>query len=190
MISSLGKSALVAVVDISQVFRLLIINPADFDLLCIMFDNEYYIDKCLPMRCSISCSLFEKRSTILHKIVKEETGISTLDYYLDDFLFAGAAETNDCQLLISKFCDVASELAVPIAENKIVGPTTVLTFLGLDIDTNSMMVRIPGIKNQKLKSHLEKLISVKKIRVNVLESMLGLLAFCAKGIPSIRAFIL
>ena len=59
----------------------------------------------------------------------------------------------------------------------------------LDIDTNLMMVRIPGIKIQKLKSHLEKLLSVKKIRVIVLESMLGLLAFCAKDIPSIRAFI-
>jgi hypothetical protein len=59
----------------------------------------------------------------------------------------------------------------------------------LDIDTYLMMVRIPGIKIQKLKSHLEKLLSVKKIRVIVLESMLGLLAFCAKGIPSIRAFI-
>jgi len=189
MISSLGKSALIAKVDISQAFRLLIINPADFDLLGIMFDNEYYIDKCLPMGCSISCSLFEKFSTFLHKIVKEETGISTLDHYLDDFLFAGAAETNDCQLLMSKFCGVTSELGVPIAENKTAGPTTVLTFLGLDIDTNLMMVRIPGIKIQKLKSHLEKLLSVKKIRVNVLESMLGLLAFCAKGIPSIRAFI-
>jgi hypothetical protein len=59
----------------------------------------------------------------------------------------------------------------------------------LDIDTYLMMVRIPGIKIQKLKSHLEKLLSVKKIRVIVLESMLGLLTFCAKGIPSIRTFI-
>ena len=59
----------------------------------------------------------------------------------------------------------------------------------LDSDTNLMMGRIPGIKIQKLKSHLEKLLSVKKIRVIVLESMLGLLTFCAKGIPSIRAFI-
>jgi hypothetical protein len=34
----------------------------------------------------------------------------------------------------------------------------------LDIDTNLMMIRIPGIKIQKLKSHLEKLLSVKKIK--------------------------
>jgi hypothetical protein len=41
-------------------FRLLIVNPADFDLLGIKFDNMYYIDKCLAMDCSVSCNLFEK----------------------------------------------------------------------------------------------------------------------------------
>jgi hypothetical protein len=66
MISSVGKGTELARVDIRQAFRLLIVNPADFDLLGIQFDNKYYIDKCLPMGCAISCSLFEKFSTCLH----------------------------------------------------------------------------------------------------------------------------
>ena len=45
---------------IKSAFRLLIVNPADVDLLGIKFDNMYYIDKCLPMDCSVSCNLFEK----------------------------------------------------------------------------------------------------------------------------------
>ncbi|CAC5382730.1 unnamed protein product [Mytilus coruscus] len=44
MISNLGRSALIAKLDISPAFRLLIINPADFDLLGIMFDGKYYIE--------------------------------------------------------------------------------------------------------------------------------------------------
>lgn len=31
----------------------------DFDLLGFMFDSMYYIDRCLPMRCSVSCKVFQ-----------------------------------------------------------------------------------------------------------------------------------
>lgn len=43
----------------------------------------------------------------------------------------------------------------PIAENKTVHPTTVLTFLGLYIDTVLMVVSIPSCKLLKLKSYIE-----------------------------------
>jgi hypothetical protein len=58
MISELGKSGTIAKLDISQAFRLLIVNSADFDLLGIMFEGKFDIDKCLPMGCAISCSFF------------------------------------------------------------------------------------------------------------------------------------
>jgi len=155
MIASQGKAAKIAKLDISQAFRLLIVNPADFDLLGIKFEGKFYIDKCLPMGCAIACSLFEKCSSFLHWVVKKETHLDTLDHYLDDFLFAGSATSNDCQILMSKFFNIAVEMGVPIADNKTIGPTTVLTFLGLEINTELMIVRIPAIKLQKLKTHLE-----------------------------------
>jgi hypothetical protein len=49
------------------------------------------------MGCSISCALFEFFSTFLHWVVENKAGLSTLDHYLDDFIFPGAALTNDCQ---------------------------------------------------------------------------------------------
>ena len=64
MIADLGKSALITKVYISQAFRLLPINLADFDL-GIKFDGSFYVDKCLPMGCAISCSLFEKFSCFI-----------------------------------------------------------------------------------------------------------------------------
>lgn len=129
MISSLGKGTELARVYIRQAFGLVIVNPADFDL-GIQFDNKYYIDKCLPMGCAISCSLFEKFSTFLHWVVKSKSGLDTLDHYLDDFIFAGAEGTNNCQLLMDTYFDISSDLGVPIAKNKTLGPTTFITFLG------------------------------------------------------------
>ena len=188
-ISMLGSSAKIGKIDISQAFRLLIINPADFDLLGVMFEGNYFIDKCLPMGCSLSCSLFEKFATMLHWAVTSYSGIDTLDHYLDDFIFIGSSLSNDCAVLMHTFKSISASLGVPIADEKTVGPTTVLTFLGLVIDTVLMMVRIPQEKLEKLQNLLAPLLSAKKIRLKELESVVGLMAFCSRAIPSSRAFI-
>lgn len=52
-ISKLGKGAL----DIKSAFRLVPVNPADFDLLGFSINALYYVEKCLPTGCSISCKI-------------------------------------------------------------------------------------------------------------------------------------
>jgi hypothetical protein len=79
MISNLGKGALCGKIDIKSAFRLLIVSPSDFDLVGIYFDGKFYIDKCLPMGCSLSCSLFEKFSSFFFVSVPSKN----LDICLD-----------------------------------------------------------------------------------------------------------
>lgn len=188
-ISELKAPVKLSKMDVKSAFRLLIISPADFDLLGIQFEGEFYINKCLPFGCSIACNLFEKFATFLQWVVEIRTGLSSLDHYLDDFIFMGGADTNNCMTLMSTFKEVCSELGVPVAENKTMGPTTVLPFLGFIIDTELMMILIPPDKLAKLKSQLIPMLSRKKVTLKELESVTGLMSFCSKAIPSSRAFI-
>lgn len=64
-----------------------------------------------------------------------------------------------------------------------------LTFLGLEIDTVLMIVKIPALKLDKLKRSLQDLLTWKKETIRTLESVVGLMAFCARAIPSARAFL-
>jgi hypothetical protein len=57
-------------------------------------------------------------------LCENKAGLSTLDNYLDDFIFPRAALTNDCQKLMDTFRLVSKELGVPLAENTTEGPTT------------------------------------------------------------------
>lgn len=141
------------------------------------------------MGCAISCSLFEKFSTFLHCVVKSNADLDSMDHYLDDFIFAGSAIIENCEALVETFLNVSQELGVPIAENKTVGPTNVLTFLGLEIDRVLMMVRMPALKFDKLKRFLQYLLTRKKENNRTLESVIGLKAFCARIIPSAGAFL-
>ncbi|VDH91303.1 Hypothetical predicted protein [Mytilus galloprovincialis] len=175
--------------DVKSAFRLLIVNPADFDLMGIKFNGYYFVDKALAMGCSLSCKLFNTFANFLQWVVERQSGLNSIDHYLDDFIFMGAENTNDCLVLMDTFTNVCNELGVPIAENKTMGPTTVLPFLGFLIDTKLMMILIPPEKLEKLKVLLEPLLFKKKMTLKELESVTGLLSFCSKAIPSSRAFI-
>lgn len=189
MVYECGPNAQMAKIDIKSAFRLLPVNPADFDLLGIEFADQIFIDKCLPFGCSISCKLFETLATFLQFMVEYRSGLHTIDHYLDDYFFVSPKESDDCICLMNTFKNLCQELAIPIAESKTMGPTNVLVFLGLIIDTTLMMVRIPEEKLQKLRLLLLPLLNKKKATVKNMQSLAGLLAFCSRAIPSSRAFI-
>ena len=189
MIYNCGRSAELTKFDIKSAFRLLIVNPADFDLLGMKFDNMYYINKCLLMDCSVSCNLFEKFSIFLQCVVETRCGLHSVDHYLDDFILVGRKFSNDCSTLMNTLMDVCDELGVPIAEYKTVGLSNIITFLGFIIDTVLMMVRIPEEKLKKLRNLLQPLLYKKKVSLKDLESLTGLMAYCLRAILSSRAFI-
>lgn len=188
MIQKLGKSAKLGKKDISSAFRLLPLYPGDFCLTGFKFLDHYYIDKCLPMGCSVSCSLFEKFSSFLQWAVQEKTGLYTSDHYLDDFLFLGRPETLECELLMQTFDNLCKNLGVPIAEEKNEGPVTRLCYLGLGIDTEEFKIYVPEEKIIKLKAQLNTTLGRKKVTLKELQSLTGSLAFCSKALPAARAF--
>ena len=71
--------------DVKSAFRLLPIYQGEFDLLGFKISNWYFIDKCLSMGCSVSCSHFERFSSFVHWVTEMESGLHEIDHYLDDF---------------------------------------------------------------------------------------------------------
>jgi hypothetical protein len=120
----------------------------------IQFEGKYWVDKNLPMGCSIFCSLLETFATFLHWVVQSKTDLDTLDHYLDDSFLP--------------------ELGVPLADNKTVGPTTLLTFVGLLIDTVNKIVKIPVDKVERLKFGINLILNSNKMKVKDFESIIGL----------------
>jgi RNA polymerase-interacting CarD/CdnL/TRCF family regulator len=53
---------------------------------------------------------------------------------------------------MNQFDGVCERLGVPIANEKTEGPTTILEYLGLTIDTQNMVVKIPADKVKKKSS--------------------------------------
>lgn len=188
MIANLGKGALAARLDIKSAFRLLPIHPSEFELLGYKIGGYYFVDKCLPFGCSISCSLFEKLANFLEWELKRRSQSNSVVHYLDDFLVAGQKDSDACLQLMSCYENMCAEFGVPLAPEKTIGPSPCITYLGLEINTNEMMVKIPPEKLMKLKENLISLLGKKKTTLKELQSLTGLLSFCTRAIPAARAF--
>ena len=188
MVSRLGKGALLSKADIKSAFRLLPINPADFDLLGIKFDNGYYFDKMLPMGSSASCAIWEKFARFLHWCLSQQTDSDDILHYLDDFFFGEASTCIKPGLLLSKFQSICYNFGVPLADEKTVQPNTCITFLGVELDTMKMIMRLPAEKVAKLKQQILKVLSMNKITLKEMQSLLGLLNFACKVVSPGRAF--
>lgn len=189
MIFKLGRSTLMAKRDIKSAFRLLPISPKDFELLGIKFDGKIYVNLNLPFGASCAPYYFEAFSTFIHWLVKDISKIPSLDHYLDDFIFCGAHGTGNCQHLLSTFHQVCVQLGVPINDGKSTDPSTVIVFLGLEIDSSQMLIRIPQHKIAELKSLILLYITRKKITLRDLQSLAGKFCFFGQAIRSSRAFL-
>lgn len=100
----------------------------------------------LPMGASISCALWEKFATVLHWIAQQESGNENILHYLDDF-FLWSQWTLLLLARLHVFEKVGHEIGVPLAKDKTTKPYTVLTFLGIEFDTQKLVMRLPIEKN-------------------------------------------
>ena len=70
--------------------------------------------------------------------------------YLDDYFTVGPAYSSICAHNVKTILHVASQVSIPLAPNKLEGPTTCLVFLGILIDTNYMETSLPDDKLHEL----------------------------------------
>ena len=109
------------------------------------WNNQIYFDTCLPFGLRSAPKLFNVLADLLSWILMQH-GISPLVHYLDDFLTMGPADSTICHdnfSTIQRFCQ---ELGIPLASDKLVGPSHSLTFLGIELDTVRMEARLPEDK--------------------------------------------
>ena len=188
IVRQLGPSTLLAKIDIKSAFRTIPVRLEDRELLGIYWQQKYYVDCCLPFGLRSAPYIFNQYAEALEWILRNH-GITHVIHYLDDFLIAGKPGLPDCKHALSHMLQICRQLGFPIAEHKIEGPNTVLTFLGILIDTVKLEMRLPEEKLATLRTLLQQWHTVKKTTKRNLLSLIGSLSFAAKVIPAGRIFI-
>ena len=75
-------------------------------------------------------------------------------HYSDDFFLVSPNDNTKAEQELTTVKSAFSYLGVPIAEDKLEGPTTSLTFLGINIISSTFSISIPDDKYRKLSTLL------------------------------------
>ena len=116
-------------------------------------------------------------------------GVGRVFHYLDDFIMVGPPDSPQCRTSLGTTLAVCSELGVPIAPQKIEGPTSCLTFLGIEMDTSRMQLRLPQPKLERLKDLLGNWRGREACSRWELESLIGHMSHACKVVRPGRRFL-
>ena len=116
-------------------------------------------------------------------------GIVNCLHYLDDFLFWGPPSSQECGRAMRRATAWCERLGLPVAPHKTVGPTTTLTFLGIEIDSEAWLLRLPADKLDRLRQTLARWRSKRHATKHELQVLIGLLNHAAAVVRPGRTFI-
>ena len=185
-VKSVGK--IFSLAKTENAFRIIPIHPDDYPLLGIFWKGSFYYDKCMPMGCSSSCKIFETFSTALEWVARHKLSIPCILHLLDDFLIVAPTESL-CQSQLNIFLNMCYYLGIPIAPEKTLGPSQILSFAGIELDSCRMEARLPLDKVQKCIEIITDFLKRKKVTLREVQSLTGLLNFACSVIVPGRAFL-
>ena len=195
MINLLGQGCLLAKFDLQEAYRAVPVHPVDQPKLAVSWNGVTFVDRALPFGLRSAPKLFSALTDgfiwILH-----QNGSNHALHYLDDFLILGQANSRACQDSLTVALSLCNQVGLPVAPDKTEGPTTKLIFLGIELDTQRMQLRLPLDKKSRLLAAIARWTHPRGRQASPtagkkrdLLSLIGLLSHAAKVVRPGRAFI-
>ena len=135
--------------DIKHTFRICPVRPADIELLGIFWQGLYFVELRLPFGLRSSVFIFNSFADALAWILHNNYLINILTHYVNDVWTAGSANSTQCASNLARIQYVFHKLGVNIAPEKLEGPTTCITCLGIEMNSVAKVIRLPPPKNFK-----------------------------------------
>ena len=187
-IVGLGSGALLAKIDIESAYRLVPVHPDDRPLLGMIWKGQLYVDGALPFGLRSAPKLFSAVADALLWVMGRH-GVAHAIHYLDDYLMMAPPHTDECGSALRTCLRVCESLGVPIADHKIGGPATILTFLGIEIDTDAGVLRLPREKLVRLHGLIASWSGRKSCTKRELLSLIGQLQHACRVVRPGRTFL-
>ena len=167
-----SKGAWMGSVDISQAYHSLSIKEKDRNFFMFKFEGSLYRYTCLAMGYSAAPRLFTLIMRQVAAYLRNSFGI-VLSFYIDDTIILGDS-AQEAWFGIRKVAETLDFLGFVVNTRKSnFIPTNRLRYLGMIIDSNSLMVELPDDKAMKLIDLSRFVLSKEKIKIRSVLNLLG-----------------
>ena len=183
-----GRGTLLAKMDIRQAYRNVPIHPSDRPFLGMQWQGATFVDAALPFGLRSAPLIFSAIADVLQWVM-EKMGIEWVAHYIDDFITMGAPSSNKCTMNSATMHEACERMGLPVEPEKDEGPATRLPFLGIELDSMAMEIRLPPEKLAHLRKELTTWKTRKACKKRDLLSLIGLLSHACKVVRSGRSFL-
>ncbi|KAG9223380.1 hypothetical protein CCMSSC00406_0009271 [Pleurotus cornucopiae] len=189
-IRCLGRSSLLAKLDLKDAFRHIPLHAADYHLISCFWDGAFYKYLVLIFELKSAPYIFNLFAEGLHWMIQCHIP-AELKHYLDNFLPIFAPDTllalaNDA---VTWMQALGNSLGLMFQPEKTVWPTTHLEFLGIKLDTDAMEAQLPSDKLAYLKELLDAWSTKTTCNLHELQGLTGFLHFVSQVISYSHAFL-
>jgi hypothetical protein len=174
--------------DIASAYRMVPVHPDDRPLLAMQWADQIYFDTRLPFSLRSAPKIFTAVADALQWVFQKQ-GVSWVAHYLDDYITMGPPEADTCAKNLDTMLATCTRLGVPTAPGKCEGPDMALVFLGFELDTQAMEVRLPQQKLQRTLHLVQDWLQRRACRKHDLECLLGHLQHAAMVVRPGRTFV-
>ena len=188
MMARCGRGALMAKTDLKSAYRHVPVHPADQHLLGLEWNGTTYLDRALPFGLRSAPKLFTAVADGLSWALYH-VGVHNVVHYLDDFLLWGPSGSPLCAENLQTTVSMCERLGLPVAPEKTVGPTTAITFLGIELDSVAQEVRLPAEKLARLRESLSRFEHKRHATKHELQVLIGILGHAAAVVRPGRVFL-
>ena len=188
ILKSLGPGSFMAKTDLKSAFRLIPVHPEDWHLLGIYWQQQYYVDLYLPFGLRSAPFLFNQLSDALEWVLKHNYGLQHVLHILDNFFIAEPSRLQ-CLSSFSKLLRFFMSIKAPVVASKTLGPSQVLEFMGIELDSTRMEARLPEDKLRRARDLLNSFAKRRSVRLVELQSLIGTLQFACKAVVPGRTFL-
>lgn len=185
-ILTVGRGAQLSKLDIKDAYRIVPVHPDDWPLLGMRWKDKYFVDTRLPFGLRSAPKLFTALADAAQWLIQAR-GVDRCLHYLDDYFFVEPPHATAKALATAT--QTLAELGIPLAPDKVEGPTTCLTFLGIELDTVAMTARLPEDKLRRLQAMLLAWQDRKVCTKRELLSIVGVLQHATMVVRFGRAFL-
>ena len=144
-------AAVMAKMDIRQAYCNVPVHPTDRFLLGMSWQGKVYIDVALPFGLRSAPLIFTAIADTMQWVV-EQKGIGHVYHYVDDFITLVAPNATECSQNSVLMHELCKELGLPAEPDKDEGPATSISFLGMELDSVAMEIRLPHKKLSCMRS--------------------------------------
>ena len=183
-----GKCTMMAKMDIRQAYRNIPVHPCDRPLLGMKWKGATFLDAALPFGLRSATLIFSAIADALQWIIKS-MGVQWVVHYIDDFITLGSPDSTECEENASTMHVACARVGLPVEPEKDEGPATTISFVGIELDSVAMEIRLPQEKLKRLNDELSAWRGKKACKKRELLSLIGLLSHACKAVRAGRSFL-